>query len=610
MSFTPRTRLINPRLGMYFGIFASAFAALAILNLIFEQLGVSDQLLRFVMALGPVAFYIAIGVASITNEPIEYYAAGRRVPAVYGGVGLAIAALGGTGLVTLTGSLFLVGFDTLCILSGVVAGFVVMAVLLAPFLRKFGTFTSPSYLGRRFDSRVLRVVAAALLSVPTLLMLAAELRIGATMASWLTGIALTPMMVLFVVTVIACLFCGGMRSLTWSSVAASIAALLALLIPIAVAAVLLGYLPAPQLSSGPVVRAVSRGEAVQALPVLTASLFAFDLPGEGLAPIAKRFIDPFGSVGAGSYIVVMLTVMAGIASAPWLLPRVATAPGVYEARKSLGWATVIFGVVALTLATIAAYMRFYVLDVAGTASSTPPGWLAELIANGQAQIAVQSDKLPLNGMQFDRDSMLLALPIAAGMPKAVLYFVCAGIIAAALTTAGATALSLSNLLSEDILNGLSWEPQAASVRLNSGRILLAVVTGFGAILSLAAPTDPLRLVLWALVLTASTGFPVLVASVWWKQTNVFAAFASMATGFSVAVLVIVASEAGWIGLASPLAALLSVPASVAALIGVALTTVPPTRHELELVRDIRVPGGEILYDREMRLLRLKERKRS
>ena len=93
------------------------------------------------------------------------FAAGRRVPAFYTGLVLAQTALGATGVVALTGAFFLIGFDALCIVIGGLAGFVVMAVLLAPFFRKFGAFTVPSYLGKRFDSRILRVVAGAILSV-------------------------------------------------------------------------------------------------------------------------------------------------------------------------------------------------------------------------------------------------------------------------------------------------------------------------------------------------------------------------------------------------------------------------------------------------------------
>ena len=101
-----------------------------------------------------------------TREPLEFFAAGRRVPAGYTGLGIANSAMGATGIVAMTGIFFLIGFDALCLVIGGLAGFVIMAIMLAPFFRKFGAFTVPSYLGRRFESRTVRLLAAALLSVP------------------------------------------------------------------------------------------------------------------------------------------------------------------------------------------------------------------------------------------------------------------------------------------------------------------------------------------------------------------------------------------------------------------------------------------------------------
>lgn len=141
MPFARRTGYVNPRLGTYFGIFMSAFAALALMTLILEGLGVSDEALRLMMFLGPIALYAAIGIVAYTQEPIDYFAAGRRVPAFYTGLALAQTALGATGLVALTGVFFLIGFDALCMVIGGLAGFVVMAVALAAFFRKFGAFT-------------------------------------------------------------------------------------------------------------------------------------------------------------------------------------------------------------------------------------------------------------------------------------------------------------------------------------------------------------------------------------------------------------------------------------------------------------------------------------
>lgn len=606
MSFSHRTGYVNPRLGTYFGIFISAFLALALMTLILEGLGVSSEALRLTMFLGPIALYAIIGLAAFTREPIDYFAAGRRVPAFYTGLALAQTALGATGLVALTGAFFLIGFDALCIVIGGLAGFVVMAVLLAPFFRKFGAYTVPTYLGKRFDSRALRLVAGAVLSVPMLLVMAAELRIGAHAAAWFHPMAPAAIVMLLVAAVVVTVAAGGMRSLAWSSAAQSIAALIALLVPVAIVGIIVTNLPLPQFSAGPVLRTIARAEAAQGLPIILPPALAFDMPGEGLEPIAKRFSDPFGSVGPLAFVIMILSLLSGIASAPWLLPRVAGTPGVYEARKSLGWATLLFGVAMLTVASVGIFMRDYLTDIVTAAGPIRfPQWFDTLQAQGILAVAGEG-RPTLASFSISRDDILLSLPVAAEMPSAVVYLAAGGVVAAALATAGAVALALGNILAEDIVYGLSWSPTRSGPRLIVSRLALGMAASIAGLIALAAPTDPLELVLWAIALTGASTFPVLVLSIWWKRLNAFGAVAGMLTGFGVTVLAIIAGEAGLTGTDGALAAAIGLPAGAAATIAVALATPGPHRNLLELVRDIRVPGGEILHDREMRFHRRKK----
>ena len=610
MTFTPRGRLINPRLGIYFGIFASGFASLVLILLMLEQMGVSHGVLSGAMLTGALAAFLLIAVASTTREPLEFFAAGRRVPAVYCGLSLASSTLGATGVACVTGAFFLIGFDAIWIMAGGFAGYVIMAVLLAPFFRKFGAFTLPTFLGRRFDSRNVRIVSAALLAVPTLLILAAELSIGAKAVEWLLGAGPAFATAVMVLAVIGGLVFGGMRALTWSNVATGVTAILALVVPVSIVAVLLGYLPLPQLSHGPMIRAVGRSEVIAAMPIVLQPPLGFHLPHDGLQAVVKRFYEPFGAIGPLAYTLATLTTMMGVAAAPWVLPRVATTPGVYEARKALGWACFFFGSIMLTALTIAVFMRHYLMQVAGASIAAPPEWLRSLVTLRLAEMSTRSNKLAVGDIAFDRDSIVLALPHAAGLPDVFAYLAAAGIVAIAFAAASAAALTLAAMLSEDIVSGLSWQPPATAIRLGTVRFMIVLVTGFGGFVAVLAKGDPLKLLLWALALTASAGFPVLVASIWWKRVNQFGALAGIVTGFAVAVLMILASEAELIGLSSALAAIVAVPAGLLALISVSLLTLPPSRHSLELVRDVRVPGGEILYDREMRIQRQKERRRS
>jgi cation/acetate symporter len=602
-----RTRIVNPRLGIYFGIFTSLFVALALVLVILEQLGAGDAMLGALMLVGPVALYIGVGVAAFTREPIDYFAVGRRVPAFYTGLCLAIAAIGGTGLMALTGALFLNGFDALCLGAGIVAGFVVMGVLIAPYIRKAGTFTLPAFFARRFESRAVRVVSAGIMIVPMLLILAAEIRAGAFAASFLSGANLEIMAACLVIVLVAMLVGGGMRSLTWASSGASIAALITLIVPVAVIAVFLTNLPLPQLSHGPVLRALGRSEVALGMNQDTVGLLTFALAGEGLQPITKRFAMPNGSVGALAFNIVMLTTMAGVAAAPWLLPRLAATPSVYETRKALGWATVLAGIILITLASVAVFMRAYLFDIVTAAGPAQiPGWLQDLTGSDLAQIDTGTGAFSINSFSFMRDGVILGLPMTDEMPGVMLHVVLAGLVAAALTAGGASVLALGNVLAEDIVDGLSKTPGPDAIRLATGRITLMLAAAVGGAFAILAPTDPLQLVIWALVLSASSVFPVLVLAIWWKATNMYGALAGLVTGFGVAALTMLAGESGWIGLDSALAAVFGIPAGTAATIAVTLMTPKLGRDGLAYLSDIRVPGGETLYDREMRLQRQRQ----
>src|SRR5690606_10397211 len=127
MPLSSRARAVNPRLGIYFGIITSVFVALVLVLLIFEQLGASDTLLRFLMLGGPLALYAAIGLSAGCNEPLDFFASGRRVPPFFNGLVLAVSAMGATGLVAGTGLLFLHGFDGWFLVIALTGGFVVMA---------------------------------------------------------------------------------------------------------------------------------------------------------------------------------------------------------------------------------------------------------------------------------------------------------------------------------------------------------------------------------------------------------------------------------------------------------------------------------------------------
>ena len=606
MAFTARTRLVNPRLGTYFGIFAAAFASLVLMALMFEQLGTSDLAVRILMFAGPIVLFAVIGLLAAAREAGDYFVCGRRVPAFFNGLVLGISALGGAGFLALTGAFFSVGFDALCLSLGFCAGFVFMGALLAPFLRKFGAYTIPTYLGRRFESQTLRVVAAAVLAVPLLLLLAAEARFAAYASAWLTGQSERVMAVVVVACVAATVIAGGMRSLTWSSSAQAIAALFALAVPATIVAIIMSNLPLPQMTHGNILRVLSRTEDTRGLPIFLAPMLALEFPGEGLEPLAKRFIQSFGSVGSLAFALMTLMTAAGIAASPSLLARPGSTPGVYESRKTFGWAVLVSGVVLLTLPAVAVFLRALLLDqVIGQPVDRLPAWFQSLQQVGIARVDTSAPTVSFTSVSFERDAALFALPYAAGFPQALVYLALAGALAAALAALGAALTAAAAILSEDVVHGLQPDAAPEGARIATARIALLGVAFVTVWLAIAAPADPLKLFLWSLSFSASAAFPVLVLSVWWKRINAWGAMMGMLAGLAAAALAILLGEAGAWPLPGTLAGAVGLPVGTAAAMVASLLTPVPGRSVLDSMNEMRVPGGETLYDREVRLLRLK-----
>jgi cation/acetate symporter len=608
MAATSHARLVNPRLGTYFGIFASGFAALVLMALMLEQLGVSDQAIRLLMFGGPVALYGAIGIFAATRETGDYFASGRRVPAFFNGLVLAVSALGGAGLLALTGAFFAVGFDALCLSLGISTGLVFMGVLLAPFLRKAGAYTVPSYLGRRFDSQTLRVVTAAVLAVPLLLLLAAEARFAAYASAWLTGQSESVMAIAAVSCASLMVLAGGMRSHTWSSSAKAIVALAALAVPATIVALMISNLPLPQITHGNTLRLLTRAEGARGLPFLAAPLLAFELPGPGLEPLAKRFIQAFGSVGSLAFVLMALTTAAGVAASPSLLARSGSAPSVHEARKSVGWAVLIGGVVLLTLPAIAIFLRLMLVEqVVGHPADRLPAWFQALEQAGIARVDATTPTVSFVNVSFDRDAVLFALSFAAGFPLVLVYLSLVGALAAALAALAAALLASATILSEDIVHGLRAEAPPDGVRIGATRLAVAGTACVTCWLAIAAPADPLKLFLWSLSFSASALFPVLVLSLWWRRATSWGAMAGMLAGLAAAALVIMLGEAGAWPVPSALAGAVGLPCGLAAVIIASVLTSRPSSNVVNILQEIRVPGGETLYDRELRLQRLKTR---
>jgi cation/acetate symporter len=438
-------------------------------------------------------------------------------------------------------------------------------------------------------------------------MLAAEARFAAYAGAWLLGESERLTLPLVVASATAIVFAGGMRSLTWSSVAKAIVVLLALAVPATIVALMISNMPLPQMTHGNIVRIIARTEMLRNVPIVLAPSSAFELPGAGVEPLVKRFSQTFGNVGSLSFVLMSLVMTAGIAAAPSLIARAGTTPGVYEARKSLGWAVLVTGLVLLTLPAFAVYLRLLVHEqVVGQQGGSLPIWFKLLQQAGIAHVQSKTQAVVLGAIGFERDAVLFALPIAARLPQALVYLPLAGALAAALSAIATALTALAAVVSEDIVHGRGIDAVAEGVRIRTARGALVAVAVATVWLGIA-PIDPLQLFLWAITLSASTSFPLLFLAIWWKRINTLGAMAGLVTGFGVAVCLLLFSASGATNWPTALAGAVGLPSAFAVAIAVSLATPLPNRSLLDIVRDLRVPGGETLYDREMRLLRLKSR---
>lgn len=607
MPLTPRSRLVNPRLGNYFGIASSLLVGLTLLLILLEAMGTSAVTLGLACAAGPVVLYVAIAAASATDEPADYLACGRRVPAFFNGLVSAVAVIGGAGMLAMTGALFLSGFDALCLLSGMAAGLVVLALMIAPFLRKCGAPTLAGFLGMRFSSSRLRMIAALASMLPLGLLLVAEVKAAAWVASLLAATSLEAMVGAVALVLLAIVGPGGMRSQTWSSAAMSIAVVLALLTPVTVLAVTAINLPLPQLSHGVVLRALVRAENLHAVPTATAPLALFDLPGLGATALSGRFATPFSSVGALGFIAATFVVMLGIAASPSLASRCGTAPSVYEVRKSIGWAVFVLAVMLTTISAVATFLRDAILaQVAGVEFASVPAWFQDLLSMGFAETAARSGRVSVGNIRFYRDAALFALPTVAGQPYTLTALALAGALAAALVAASQAAIALGNVVALD-LAGARIGAQAGPRRLHVARGCVLATVVAAALAAVLVDFDPLQALIHAWSLSAAALFPVLVLSVWWKGLNGWGAMIGVGAGLSLALLGELGGYAGWLAPPIPIVGLGAAAAGLVAAIAISTLTSGRSREVAEFVRDVRVPGGETIYDREQRLARARER---
>jgi cation/acetate symporter len=614
MSLQSQYRPLNPRLGTHYAIFASTFLALLLVLALLEQLGARKLWLSHTMIVVPLILYLVVAALTWTLDLHEFFSVSRRIPPVFGGLALAVTAIGGVGLFALTGSLFLIGFDALALSIGWISGFALAAVLFVPYLRKTGSYTLPGFFRLRFKSPLLGMVGGLLLLPPAVILLAAELRIGAFVTSLFASVSFEIAVFCGAGLIIATLVLGGLRSLTWTQSVQYFVVLAGLLVPLVVVSVQVTNLPLPQLTYGGLLEQTSINEvALGAVPSTPAPMLG-GLPGERPEPATKPFLQAFGAISQTNFALLVFCILAGTAAMPSLLLRAGTATHTLQSRKLMGWGTLFLGLFLITAPAYAVFAKYLTLQqIVGITPSQLPGWIDGL---RDASLANFSDKngdgvISASELLMSRDGVALSLPIIAGLPFILVVFAATAGIAATLAAGAAHAFAVGTTISDDLYHGMIHRSATPGKRMIVARlsmVLLAVGTAWYVTTN---DFDVLRAAISALSLAGATYLPALVLSIWWKRTTKWGVLAAMLAGAGVAgahmVLQLSGGIALWPGLSGLLAGALGVPAGLVAGIAVSLATPKPSAEMYALADDMRDPSGEALFDKAMRLAPLRNR---
>ena len=315
-----------------YGIYTGGFLAFVILLAILEQVGVPNKILGYLFVFFTLAVYAVIGVLSRTAQVSEYYVAGRRVPAFYNGMATGADWMSAASFVGMAGTLFLLGYDGLAWVLGWTGGFVLVSVLVGPYLRKFGAYTVPDFMSFRFGGNFARFLAVVVLVCCSFTYVTAQIYGTGLIASRFLGMQFEIAVFVGLVGILLCAMLGGMRAVTWTQIAQYIVLIVAYLTPIVILSTKKYGIPIPELTYGQAIAEITAREG-QMLKDGLATMYGCELPAGSLKP----HIQPFINYTPLNFFAIIFCMMVGTASLPHILMRYFTTPSVREARQSVAW---------------------------------------------------------------------------------------------------------------------------------------------------------------------------------------------------------------------------------------------------------------------------------
>lgn len=536
-------------LGRIYGIYTGGFVAFIILVAILERAGVPNKILGYMFVGFTILVYAFIGIISRTVQVSEYYVAGRSVPAFYNGMATGADWMSAASFIGMAGSLFLLGYDGLAFVLGWTGGYVLVAVLIAPFLRKFGAYTVPDFLSARYGGNVARFLGVIVLLACSFTYVVAQIFGTGLIAQRFLDMDFVVAVYVGLAGILVCSMLGGMRAVTWTQVAQYIVLIVAYLVPVVILSAQKYGLPIPQLTYG---------QALQEITALEQSFLQNNL---ATAATLKPHTTPFLNYSPANYFALILCLMVGTASLPHVLMRYFTTPSVRDARISVAWSLLFIFLLYFTAPAYAAFSKLEVYStLIGKNLADMPQWVfswgklglvticgksaesVQAITAACGAISGHAGVLRLQDFGINTDVVVISTPEIAGLPYVITGLVAAGGLAAALSTADGLLLAIANALSHDIYYKMIDKNAPTARRLVVSRVLLVLVAILAAYTASTRPSDILAMVSWAFSLAAGGLFPALVLGIWWKRANSAGAIAGIAIGFGVTLFYLVISR--------------------------------------------------------------------
>ena len=497
------------------------------------------------------ALYIGIAIWSRAKSTNDFYVAGKGVHPIANGMATAADWMSAASFISMAGLIAFLGKDGSVYLMGWTGGYVVLALLLAPYLRKFGQFTVPDFIGERYYSKTARLVAVICLIFVSFTYVAGQMRGVGIVFSRFLEVDINLGVIIGMVIVFFYAVLGGMKGITYTQVAQYCVLIFAYLVPAIFISILITGNPVPQLGFGDTLA----GTDVYLLDKL--DQITTDLGFTAYTENIKSNIDVFCITAA---------LMFGTAGLPHVIVRFFTVPKVSDARKSAGYALIFIAILYTTAPAVAAFARVNFVDsIQNTSYESSPEWFKNwedvgLIAwqdknadgviqyssgdalngrpnytsergeYGQRLLNNQSDASNSNEVYIDKDIMVLANPEIAKLPAWVIALVAAGALAAALSTAAGLLLVISSSISHDLLKKTFRPNITEKQELFYARCAAAVAIMIAGLFGIYPPAFVAQVVAFAFGLAASTFFPALLMGIFSKRLNKEGAIAGMISG--------------------------------------------------------------------------------